>query len=56
MDFSVGFRLGSDFNFDFHASITEEQQREGAEYNYERASHPLDAMQESRNPSPRTRL
>src|ERR1700746_3035504 len=29
--------LGSDFNFDFNVSITEEQQREGAfEYNYRR--------------------
>jgi predicted dithiol-disulfide oxidoreductase (DUF899 family) len=26
--------LGSDFNFDFGVSFTEEQQREGAEYNY----------------------
>jgi predicted dithiol-disulfide oxidoreductase (DUF899 family) len=28
--------FGSDFNFDFNASLTEEQQREGAEYNYRR--------------------
>src|SRR6202158_5978325 len=29
--------LGSDFNFDFNVSVTEEQQREGAvEYNYRR--------------------
>jgi predicted dithiol-disulfide oxidoreductase (DUF899 family) len=28
--------LSSDFNFDFNASLTEEQQREGAEYNYRR--------------------
>ncbi len=28
--------FGSDFNFDFTASLTEEQQREGAEYNYRR--------------------
>jgi predicted dithiol-disulfide oxidoreductase (DUF899 family) len=35
---------GSEFNFDFNVSITEEQQREdGAEYNYQRGSHPLDA-------------
>ena len=27
---------GSDFNFDFNASFTEEQQREGAEYNSRR--------------------
>ena len=35
---------GSEFNFDFSVSITEEQQREGGvEYNYQRGSHPLDA-------------
>jgi predicted dithiol-disulfide oxidoreductase (DUF899 family) len=28
--------FGSDFNFDFGVGITEEQQREGAEYNYQR--------------------
>ena len=28
--------FGGDFNFDFNASFTEEQQREGIEYNYER--------------------
>jgi predicted dithiol-disulfide oxidoreductase (DUF899 family) len=28
--------LSGDFNFDFNASLTEEQQREGAEYNYRR--------------------
>jgi predicted dithiol-disulfide oxidoreductase (DUF899 family) len=28
--------FGSDFNFDFNASLSEEQQREGAEYNYRR--------------------
>ncbi|HWM24279.1 MAG TPA: DUF899 domain-containing protein [Chthoniobacterales bacterium] len=28
--------FGSDFNFDFNVSLTEEQQREGPEYNYER--------------------
>ncbi|MCD6041961.1 MAG: hypothetical protein K0R40_1564, partial [Burkholderiales bacterium] len=27
---------GGDFNFDFNASLTEEQQRRGAEYNYRR--------------------
>ncbi len=27
---------GGDFNFDFNASFTEEQQREGADYNYRR--------------------
>jgi predicted dithiol-disulfide oxidoreductase (DUF899 family) len=35
---------GSEFNFDFNVSITEEQQREdGVEYNYQRGSHPFDA-------------
>ena len=28
--------FGSEFNFDFNASFTEEQQRQGIEYNYER--------------------
>jgi predicted dithiol-disulfide oxidoreductase (DUF899 family) len=33
--------LGSDFNFDFTVSVTEEQQREGTvEYNYRRAAAP----------------
>lgn len=32
-----------DFNYDFNASFTEQQQREGAvEYNFERTGHPLD--------------
>ena len=36
--------LGSDFNFDFNVSITEEQQREGVvEYNYRRRGHAMDA-------------
>ncbi len=36
--------LGSDFNFDFNISFTEEQQRAGAvEYNYERGGHAMDA-------------
>jgi predicted dithiol-disulfide oxidoreductase (DUF899 family) len=30
--------FSSDFNFDFNVSVTEEQQREGAEYNYRRAA------------------
>jgi predicted dithiol-disulfide oxidoreductase (DUF899 family) len=35
--------LGSDFNFDFNVSFTEEQQREGAvDYNYQRGGHALD--------------
>ena len=38
--------LGSDFNFDFNVSFTEEQQREGIiEYNYERGGHAIDAAQ-----------
>ena len=28
--------FGSDFNFDFNVSVTEEQQRDGVEYNYQR--------------------
>jgi predicted dithiol-disulfide oxidoreductase (DUF899 family) len=36
--------LGSDFNFDFNVSVTEEQQRKGGvEYNYERGGHAMDA-------------
>jgi predicted dithiol-disulfide oxidoreductase (DUF899 family) len=36
--------LGSDFNFDFNVSFTEQEQREGAvEYNYRRAGHAMDA-------------
>ena len=42
--FSWASSLGSDFNFDFNVSITEEQQREGGvEYNYRRAGHAIDA-------------
>src|SRR5882762_7771325 len=38
--------LGSDFNFDFNVSFTEEQQRKGViEYNYERGGHAMDATQ-----------
>ena len=34
--------LGSDFNFDFNVSITEEQQRAGgSEYNYRRGGHAM---------------
>ncbi len=37
---------GSDFNFDFNVSITEEQQRAGGvEYNYRRGGHPIVATQ-----------
>ena len=33
---------GSDFNFDFNVSITEEQQQKGdVEYNYRRRGHPI---------------
>ena len=40
----LGSSLGSDFDFDFNVSFTEEQQREGAiEYNYERSGHAMDA-------------
>jgi predicted dithiol-disulfide oxidoreductase (DUF899 family) len=34
--FSWASSLGGDFNFDFNGSLTEEQQCEGAEYNYRR--------------------
>ncbi len=34
--------FGSDFNFDFSSSFTEEQQRQGIDYNYERAGHAMD--------------
>ena len=35
---------GSDFNFDFNVSLTEEQQRAGGvEYNYRRGGHAMDA-------------
>ncbi|PTB17914.1 DUF899 domain-containing protein [Trinickia symbiotica] len=35
--------LGSEFNFDFNVSVTEEQQRKGdVEYNYERGGHAMD--------------
>ena len=38
--------VGGDFNFDFNASVTEEQQRKGfIEYNYERSRQPADAAQ-----------
>jgi predicted dithiol-disulfide oxidoreductase (DUF899 family) len=35
--------LGSNFNFDFNVSFTEEQQRQGGvEYNYRRGGHAMD--------------
>ena len=47
---------GSDFNFDFSASYTEEQQRDGGiEYNYQRGGHAMDASTRSRSPSPSSR-
>src|SRR5207249_1950762 len=45
--------LGSDFNFDFNVSVTEEQQREGAvEYNYRRARPPFNAKPEAAGQGP----
>src|SRR5260221_11715435 len=42
--FPWGSSLGSNFNFDFNVSFTEEQQRQGVvEYNYERGGHAMDA-------------
>jgi predicted dithiol-disulfide oxidoreductase (DUF899 family) len=36
--------IGSDFNFDFNVSFTEDQQRQGSiAYNYERGGHAMDA-------------
>jgi predicted dithiol-disulfide oxidoreductase (DUF899 family) len=32
--------LGSEFKYDFGAAFTEDQQRDGAEYNFRRADHP----------------
>jgi predicted dithiol-disulfide oxidoreductase (DUF899 family) len=34
--------FGTDFNFDFSTSFTEQQQRAGIDYNYERAGHAMD--------------
>ena len=48
--------LGSDFNFDFNVSVTDEQQREGAvEYNYERGGQALDAKPEAARGNVRNR-
>jgi predicted dithiol-disulfide oxidoreductase (DUF899 family) len=42
--------FGTDFNFDFNVSVTDQQQREGVvEYNYERSRHALDATQVPEN-------
>ncbi|WP_133646739.1 DUF899 domain-containing protein [Paraburkholderia flava] len=36
--------VGSDFNFDFNVSFTEQQQRDGSiDYNYQRGGHAMDA-------------
>ena len=44
--FSWASAHGSDFNFDFNVSITEEQQRAGGvEYNYRHCGHPIVATQ-----------
>ncbi len=43
--------LGSDFNFDFNVSFSEEQQRQGGiEYNYARGGHAMDAEAEIPQP------
>ena len=34
--FRLASSFGSDFNFDFNVSVTEDQQRDGVEYNYQR--------------------
>jgi predicted dithiol-disulfide oxidoreductase (DUF899 family) len=33
--------LGSDFKYDYGAAFTEEQQRNGAEYNFRHVDHPV---------------
>jgi predicted dithiol-disulfide oxidoreductase (DUF899 family) len=43
--------FGSDFNFDFNVSLTEEQQREGAEYNYAREPASPSGGEESEGPT-----
>jgi predicted dithiol-disulfide oxidoreductase (DUF899 family) len=49
--------LGSDFNFDFNVSFTEEQQRQGGiEYNYERGGHAMDAEAEIPQPVSRNAI
>src|SRR6059036_2539133 len=45
--------LGTNFNFDFNVSVTEEQQREGnVDYNYELGYHALDAKPEAATEGP----
>src|SRR5438270_1725382 len=45
--------LGSDFNFDFNVSFTEEQQRAGiVEYNYAREGHAPDAKPDTADEGP----
>jgi predicted dithiol-disulfide oxidoreductase (DUF899 family) len=47
--------FGSDFNFDFNVSLTEEQQRAGAEYNYRReAPAQVRGGNEPETPAPST--
>ena len=44
--------LGSDFNFDFNVSFTEEQQREGVDYNYRREPALADGRATTRGEGP----
>ena len=49
VEFPWASSFGSDFNFDFNVSLTEEQQREGAvEYNYRREAASTDAASATR--------
>ncbi|HEY2800631.1 MAG TPA: DUF899 domain-containing protein [Chthoniobacterales bacterium] len=45
--------FGGDFNFDFDASFTAEQQREGIEYNYQR-EEPIEVPEQAQIPSDTT--
>ena len=48
--------LGSDFNFDFNVSFTEEQQRTGRiDYNYQRGGHAMDMNDPCRHLPPSSR-
>jgi predicted dithiol-disulfide oxidoreductase (DUF899 family) len=53
LDFPWASSFGSDFNFDFNVSFTEEQQRKGIEYNYRREP-PMESA--AKRPSCRARL
>src|SRR5947208_2433421 len=45
--------LGSDFNFDFNVSVTEEEQRQGTvEYNYRRGGHALNVKPQAAGEGP----